>query len=569
MKKITFLLFLSAFSIISAQTIHIVNTQSSFDTALNNASSGDIIEWENGTYSDIEMEIDVDGVTVQAETSGGVIFNGTSRTEIDGDNVTFSGLQFIGGNTIVTGVENTVDQTVITIDGSNALVTNINISEYTCWKYLRIRDESQNTEVSYCNFENRLNYLDQNIVQVDVSPTQPGYHNINHCSFKDFEGVTTGGDDGVEPIRIGAEKQSTYSSKSIVEYCYFTNCNGDGEVISHKAANCIYRYNTFENNEKGELVLRHGDRGIVYGNFFLNNKGGVRVQEGSDHVIYNNYFSGLTDRSLNLNASSDDTLDNILFAYNTVVDSGVVDIESDTPDEPTNITIANNIFSNPSSNNGLFEDVTGNETWIGNIANGDLGVANSEDFTITDPLLSLNSEGFYAISSTSPVINSAQSGYGTLPTFTDLDYDNDILLDVLAVARPTTETMKDVGCQEYNASSVLTVHVTEENTGPLYNQTTLSNDDFELITKNFEIYPNPLTNDNVTVKFNIEESSDVSVEVYDISGKKITTLIDEAYNVGSYTFNKKIDLVSGIYLLKVQLSTGINNAVKVEKLIKK
>jgi len=572
MKKITFLLFLTVFSMIRAQDTHIVNSEASFNTALNSASSGDIIEWENGTYSDVEMEIDVDNITIRAETSGGVIFNGISRVEIDGDNVTFSGMQFIGGDTTVTGNFNTVNQTVINIDGSDVLVENINISDYACYKYLRVRGVSQNTEISYCNFENRANYEDQNIMQIDVNENQPGYHNINHCSFKDFQGITAGGDDGVEPIRIGAKAQATYSSKSIVEYCYFTNCNGDGEIISHKAANCIYRYNTFEGNSKGELVLRHGDRAIVYGNFFLNNMGGVRVQEGSDHIIYNNYFSGLTSRSLNLNASSADKLDNILFAYNTVVDSDVIDIENHSTNEATNVVIANNVFSNPSSSNGLFEDVTGDEVWIGNIANGDLGEANSSDFTIVDPLLSLNSLGFYTIASASPVINKAESGYTALPIFTDLDYDNDILLDVLKSARPSTETMKDVGCQEYSASVVLKAHVSEGNTGPDYNQdTTLSSDDvaFEVFASNFKVYPNPLTDDTINVSFNIEEETIVSLQVYDISGKKITTLINtEEYSVGVYTINKQVDLVSGLYLLKIQLSKGVNTAVKIEKLIK-
>ena len=53
--------------------------------------------------------------------------------------------------------------------------------------------------------------------------------------------------------------------------------------------------NTFENNTKAELVLRHGSEAVVYGNFFLNGKGGVRVREGQDHYIFNNYFYELKD----------------------------------------------------------------------------------------------------------------------------------------------------------------------------------------------------------------------------------------------------------------------------------
>ena len=87
--------------------------------------------------------------------------------------------------------------------------------------------------------------------------------------------------------------------------------------------------------------------------------------------------------------------------------------------------MANNIFDNPTSE--LFEDTTGNETWIGNIANGTLGDASASDFTVTDPLLSKNAEGYYEIAPNSPAIDASNTSIPTLTTYTDLDFDNDIL----------------------------------------------------------------------------------------------------------------------------------------------
>ena len=564
-KKILFFLFLNIYLITKAQTNYTVASLTDFNTALNTATSGDTIEWENGVYSNINMTINTAGIIVTSETSGGVTFNGSSKVVINGDDVIFKGFQFIGGDI---GTNH-----VARIYGSNVLFENINISEYTSYKYLIVEKSSQFTTIKNCNFEHRVNNPNQNIVSILINETQPGFHKIQFCSFKNFDGEPVDGslgDAGVEAIRIGVSTTAGYESKSIVEYCYFTQCNGDGEIISHKGTECIYRYNTFEDNPEGELVLRHGDKGIVYGNFFLNGMGGVRIQEASDHVVYNNYFSGLTQRSLNLNASSSDRLDNILIAYNTFVNTDVIDIENHSTVEATNVTVANNIFSNPSSNDGLFEDLTGNETWIGNIAFGDLGVASSNDFTVVDPLLALNAEGYYTLASSSSVINAATSGYPALPVFTNFAYDNEILLDVLGSARPSTETLKDVGCQEYMASAVLKPHVTVANTGPDYliDSSILSTTNQGFIANQFTIYPNPLEGNVISLKFQIEETSDVKIAIYDLSGNKLSNLIDASYNAGSYDVSNEVNLSSGVYVLYIELTSGANKASKVEKFVK-
>ena len=91
-----------------------------------------------------------------------------------------------------------------------------------------------------------------------------------------------------------------------------------------RPAQNVIRYNTFENNSKAELVLRHGSEAIVYGNFFLNNMGGVRVREGQGHFIYNNYFSDLRTRAIYLQNEDSDPLDQISILYNTIVNSAEV-----------------------------------------------------------------------------------------------------------------------------------------------------------------------------------------------------------------------------------------------------
>ncbi|MCX6308021.1 MAG: hypothetical protein NTY32_04010, partial [Bacteroidia bacterium] len=84
----------------------------------------------------------------------------------------------------------------------------------------------------------------------------------------------------------------TNSSSSIVDGNYFEHCNGEVEIISNKSCDNKLVNNTFFESE-GSLVLRHGNRAVVAGNWFIGNgkeyTGGVRViNEG--HLIYNNYF---------------------------------------------------------------------------------------------------------------------------------------------------------------------------------------------------------------------------------------------------------------------------------------
>jgi len=251
--------------------------------------------------------------------------------------------------------------------GDDITITQININGYTSYKYLVIKEPSQNVMVSYCNFENRINTPDKNILSILVDKKEPGNHIVQHCTFKNIKGAGEGGDYGVEPIRIGVSKQAEFISNSVVEYCYFTQCNGDGEIISHKSRQNIYRYNTFIDNPYSELTLRHGDEGIVYGNYFINGKGGIRVREGKNHIIFNNYFSGQSQRSIFLQSGVAASLvKNVTIAHNTVVNGGVVRLGKS---KASGTKLYNNIFFNNEAKK-IFKNPSGDEVWRGNMAYG-------------------------------------------------------------------------------------------------------------------------------------------------------------------------------------------------------
>ena len=445
------------------QTRYDISSESEFYDVRDKAKAGDSIVWAAGLYKDVFMVIDVDSLTVTADGPGSVIFSGGSKVEIESNGVVLSNFQFVGGDI---GSDNVID-----IWGSDVLITQINIQSYESYKYLIVDEDSRRTTISYCNFEDRINLSDQNILSILVDD-EPGFHKIQYCSFKNFRG--NGQDMGIEPIRIGVSSQAHLDSRTIVEYCYFENCDGDGEIISNKAAQNVMRYNTFKNNTKAELVLRHGDEAIVYGNFFLDNMGGIRVREGQRHFIFNNYFSGQTRRSIYLQNESSDPLDSIHIYFNTIVNSEEVILNTSGSHPPQNVVIANNIFSNPTT--VVFDSPTGDEQWIGNIAFGNLGMEATAGINNSDPQLIENQHGYFQIGAESPAIDAAASGFPLIPSYEGLEFD-DLKLDLMKQSRPEEIGQNDIGATEFSTTVDVQPHVTLSNTGPSY-----SNDSAEKYT---------------------------------------------------------------------------------------
>lgn len=550
------------FTIPGNTEVFLVDSQQEFNTAQSNAVMNDSIIWESGTYSGVYMNITKSNLYIAAETLGGAIFKGGSRVNISGDYITFRGFQFVDGDI--------GSSDVINITGSYLLINEINIRAYRSYKYLRIREASQYVDVTYCNFENRLNLDDQNILSILVDNNQPGYHKIQHCSFKNFAG--TGNDLGIEPIRIGLSSQANRISRSLVEYCYFTQCDGDGELISSKATQNVYRFNTFENNSKAELVLRHGSEAIVYGNFFLNGKGGVRVREGQDHYIYNNYFSGLNDRAIYLQNESSDPLDNINIAFNTIVDCSEVILGGDGSFKPTNVTFANNIFADPDDD--VFEEATGTETWIGNIASASLGIPlPANGMTIVDPQLAENSEGFFGLSEDSPGIDAAQPGYLALPQFEGIEaIDMDILFDLMGQSRPQAVEDKDLGCNEYPHNILIQPIATEENTGPSYNTSPVNgvSGNSLIVDDLFQVFPNP-TASQVFITLENEHAAEVRIDIFDLQGRMLKTIFQKTIPAGQQTIAQSIgELPAGSYTIRAtsQESSSGKQRLQTIKLIK-
>jgi hypothetical protein len=73
-------------------------------------------------------------------------------------------------------------------------------------------------------------------------------------------------------------------------------------------------------------------------------------------------------------------------------------------------------------------------------------------------------------------------------------------------------------------------------------------------------YPNPF-NPNTSIQFILEEPDKVEIEVYNLKGQKVRTLVNGRYDSGEFTVNWNgkndydKDEVSGIYFYKMRTSS--------------
>lgn len=548
---------------IQASTIN-VNSISSLQIACNNSVSGDIIILANGTYSNVTLDINNSNISVLAQTPGGVFLNFYGDINIYGNNITFSGFQFTDGDI--------GSSYLIEVYGSRNRLMHLNFSNYYAKKYIEVKAGTQYNEISYCNLEKKpAAAITGCTIQISTSATVPGYHRISYCSFQNYFGQA--GDYGNEPIRIGLSTEYLNKSRTIVEHCYFNNTGlGDSETVSVKCQENVIRYCTFTNQQNAMLCFRNGDNNVAYSNFFIN-AGGIRVKEANNIYCYNNYFenSGVgssgdavtfvyvaplvppttaSPRTLNLN--------NINFIQNTFYNCGDIDMGGT---GATNNTWANNIFKK--SSGSIFINPNQGTSWAGNIyqlgTSNALGISIPSGMASINPYLALNSEGYFGLSSSSPV-NNANASYPAILDITNIDDDPNLLFDISGQVRPSTVTLKDVGCDEYTTGTTTNHPLTLSEVGPSY-LAVLSTGTFDLSDKKTSIFPNPAKN-NFTIQFSSTIDSDLELTIINTNGlvvKKQFIAINEIVNN-----ENSIDITNlnnGIYLVQLY-SNSYSKAIK-------
>jgi hypothetical protein len=545
---VSFVLFTALKS--EAATIN-VSSISDLKTALKNSRSGDVIVLADGTYFDTTLDIDKSNITLKSATPGGVFLNGTNDININGNFIVFSGFQFTSGD-IGSNI-------VIEVYGNNNLLTQLNFSGYFAKKYIEIKAGTRYNQISYSNIEKKpAAAIIGCTIQISTSPTVPGYHKIRYCSFKDFYGL--GGDYGNEPIRIGLSTENSNKSRAVVEYCYFNNTGlGDSESISIKCQENVIRFCTFTNQQNAMLVFRNGDNNVAYSNFFIN-AGGIRVKEANNVFCYNNYFenSGVGSSADAVTFIYDTTtypvvLNNINFIHNTFYNCGTIDLGGT---GATNNTWANNIFFKTSGT--IFLNPNTGTTWLGNIRQGSLGISIPTGITNSNPLLVTNADGYKVLSASSPAIDASSPGYPAILDITDIDDDPNILFTISGKLRPTSISLKDVGCDEFT-TDVTTNHpldVTE--VGPSYmdhSSLSLYNHQSSILDP-IKIFPNQ-THTSISVDASSLDENLVEIAIFNLNGQKVFfEKINKSLlaNKQPYQFDVS-NLNKGIYFVSVVSET--------------
>lgn len=177
------------------------------------------------------------------------------------------------------------------------------------------------------------------------------------------------------------------------------------------------------------------------------------------------------------------------------------------------------------SNNGTVGTLTANSFWVGEFLSSDVYIT-ADDFKIAEWLnpTDFTPGGGYYYNSIRPV--------GSIP---DGQYYYGVILDLYNSIPETDEGNNS----NYCSTSLIDITTGVDNA--------VLPDQFRL----FQNYPNPF-NPNTIIKYSIAEESDVTLKVFDMLGREVSTLVNERKQTGNYQVPLNAEgFPSGTYLYKI------------------
>ena len=211
--------------------------------------------------------------------------------------------------------------------------------------------------------------------------------------------------------------------------------------------------------------------------------------------------------------------------------------------EPRNVTMAHNLVVGGQSDLIKIINEPTNFSWSANMMwpqNGwavGLNVPEGE-ITVVDPLLqygSTGSDSLWFLRSESPAIDATPGNFFNI-------FD-----DIHGQERSIPE---DIGADEYSLAPIIRRPLTPADVGPNATDPTVSiavpgqkPENFEL----FRNYPNPF-NPGTTLQYELASLTIVRLEVYDLLGRKVASLVDQHQAAGRHEISWQADqLATGIY----------------------
>jgi len=422
-----------------------------FRGAVQAARPGDVIVMDDGTWQDVVLRFDATGdedrpITLCAQTPGKVILAGSSQLYIGGDHLVVEGLQFAGGAS-ASGGHVIQFRSRHGRPSHHCRLTDCAIIDYSPrWpdsdegtrRYSYVVLFGTYNRVDHCRFSGHNN---SGVTVCCVLDEEPDFHRIDHNYFGPREAPPPGikQRNGYETIRIGTSTYMHTNPQVTVEDNYFWRCNGEGEIISNKSHENVYRNNVFVECE-GALTLRQGSRCVIDGNYFFGRHkrltGGVRVT-GEDHLIVNNYFhqlEGTGSRAALCMMNGVEVITgetgyirpkNVVVAFNTFVEcrqTMILGYNADVLDEegnpryglpPERCTLANNVFIGGGTD-PIVTRLTEPKglAWQGNVAFGSpFGIPVPPGVVLANPRLEPDEDGLMRPESDSPLVDAARGAY--------------------------------------------------------------------------------------------------------------------------------------------------------------
>ena len=87
----------------------------------------------------------------------------------------------------------------------------------------------------------------------------------------------------------------------------------------------------------------------------------------------------------------------------------------------------------------------------------------------------------------------------------------------------------------------------------------------EVVGNSIQVFPNPFV-ENVTITFEVKETTNANLSVYDVVGRKVVTIIEGQLPDGTYNYNENLgQLEPGLYIITLNMD---NEDPKFEKIVK-
>lgn len=409
------------------------------NAAIAAAAPGTILRLANGTYANATITCGVSGVTVAAQTKGGVSLSGNSVVNVTGNSVDVMGFRFTGPYSTqncvdVTGTDAVIAYCTITITARGTA----GAPNYTQVKNL-VNAFGARTRVCYCT-ETGYRGAGRFVEVLKSSAPYPTYCRIDHNYVGDhWCAVDTG---GAECIKVG-QAQYDVDYYALVDHNHIyrwgnnagtSGPNSEQEQTSIKSSANFIASNVYEEC-RGAVNLRNAWDCAVYGNYFLGNgfadAGGVGMF-GRNHLVACNFFADLNSAGTATRATlrignGNDTVDDYWaardceFSFNTAYNCRRVLVFAPLTDRtygPDNTKFYNNALDIHTGHNAT-EIVTAGDAdtdtvWAGNVIEPTVG-RTAAGITAATPALTLTN-GVRVPTAAGNCDNAAQAGYSAVIT---------------------------------------------------------------------------------------------------------------------------------------------------------